>query len=128
MRVARWIAVVLAFLALPLLVVGLIDPLEGGVALLTAGALGGIIGALSRVAPPKLLWIAYAATMVLGAIVIGIAVAFMPPMTAGPGDPEVTVQNPLRWLFALNWVWRLGVVVTAVGWVMWIVRLIRAAK
>lgn len=62
MRVSAWISVVLGVLALPLLVLGLIDPLEGGVPMLAVTVLGVIVGLLSRVAPPKLLWIALAAT------------------------------------------------------------------
>ncbi|MBU3994678.1 MAG: hypothetical protein KKF42_02705 [Actinobacteria bacterium] len=50
----RWIAVVLAILAVPLLVLGLIDPLEGGIALLAVVVLGIIVWLLSRVRPPKL--------------------------------------------------------------------------
>ena len=40
MRTRRIIAIVLAIIALPVLVVGLIDPLEGGLALLAGIALG----------------------------------------------------------------------------------------
>lgn len=73
-------------------------------------------------------WITGAATLALGATVIGIAIALMPEMTSEPNAAEVTVENPFGWLVLLNWVWRLGVAVTAVGWVLWIVRLIRAAR
>ena len=128
MGARRWIAVVLAILAVPLLVLGLIDPLEGGIALLAVVVLGIIVWLLSRVRPPKLAWIALLATVAIGAITLGIAIAMIPPGGTPEGAAEVTVANPFRWLFALNWVYRLGVVVTAVGWVMWIVRLIRAAR
>lgn len=46
MRVSAWISVVLGVLALPLLVLGLIDPLEGGVPMLAVTALGVIVGLL----------------------------------------------------------------------------------
>lgn len=124
----RWIAVVLAILAVPLLVLGLIDPLEGGIALLAVVVLGIIVWLLSRVRPPKLAWIALLATVIVGAITLGIAIAMIPPGGTPEGAAEVTVANPMRWLAGINWIYRAGVVVTAVGWVMWIVRLIRAAR
>lgn len=96
---------------------------------IAVAVMGLIIGGLSRVAPPKLLWIALVATVAFGAIVLGIAIAQMPgEMAPEPGGPEPTASNPMQWLALLNWVWRLGVVITAVGWVMWIVRLFRAAR
>lgn len=58
MRAHRIIAIVLAVAALPLVVLGLIDPLEGGIALLGAIALGLVAWLLSVVPVPKLAWIA----------------------------------------------------------------------
>lgn len=57
MRTRRIAAAVLGGLALPLLVLGLIDPLEGGLALLAAVAAVALAHVLSGVPVPRLLWI-----------------------------------------------------------------------
>ncbi|MGN6273157.1 MAG: hypothetical protein ACTHMQ_08710 [Protaetiibacter sp.] len=123
MRTRRIIAVALAVLALPLLVLGLIDPLEGGVALLVAIAIGVVVWALSRVRLPALLWISLLATVAIGALTIGLAVVESPPGTMGG-----TARNPVFPLIALVWVWRAGVLVVAAGAVLYIVRLFRALQ
>lgn len=54
-------------------------------------------------------------------IAVVLAILALPLLALG-------LINPLGWLVVLNWVWSLGVVVTAVGWVVWIARLIRRAR
>lgn len=126
MRTRRIIAIVVAIAAVPLVVLGLIDPLEGGIALLGAIVLGLIAWLLSRVPVPRLAWIAAAATVVVGAVTIALAVADIPidpqPTTGTVGAPG---GIPLA---ALNWVWRVGVLVTLAGTVLYIVRLFQSLR
>lgn len=121
MRTRRIVAIVLAFLALPLLVFGLIDPLEGGIALLIAIGVGVVVWALARVPLPKLLWIPLIATVALGAITLGIGILALPE-TAGPD----TATNPALPVIVLVWLWRIGVLVVLAGAILYIVRLFRS--
>lgn len=124
MRARRIIAIMVAVAALPLVVLGLIDPLEGGIALLGAIALGLIARLLSRVPVPALAWIAAAATVAVGATTIAIAGM---PSDAQPAAEAVT--SPLRGLLVvLNWVWRIGVLATLAGVVLYLVRLFRSLR
>ncbi|MBM7503022.1 hypothetical protein ACFPER_06040 [Agromyces aurantiacus] len=124
MRTRRIIAIVLAFVSLPAVVLGLIDPLEGGIALLVGIALIGAVWALSRVAPPKLLWISLVATVALGAITLGLA------MVSGPETEAGTVGNPVldQPLVSLLWLWRAGIVVVLAGGIVYLVRLFRSLR
>ena len=126
MRTRRIIAVVVAVAALPLVVLGLIDPLEGGIALLGAIALGLIACLLSRVPVPALAWIAAAVTVVIGAVTLAIAISGI------PGDaPPVSdaVAPPLHGrLVVLNWLWRVGVLVTLTGAILYLVRLFHSPR
>ena len=121
MRTRRIIAIVLAFVTLPFLVFGLIDPLEGGIALLVAIVLGVVVWALARVPLPKLLWIALIATVAIGALTLGIAIFTIEEAT-GPG----TATNPVLPVAALVWVWRAGVLVVLAGAIFYIVQLFRS--
>jgi hypothetical protein len=123
MRTRRIIAIVLAILALPLLVFGLIDPLEGGIALLAAILVGVVVWALARVPLPKLLWIPLVATVALGALTLGVAMLNLEEMT-GPD----TAANPVLPVFALVWVWRLGVLVVLAGAILYLVHLFRSLR
>jgi hypothetical protein len=124
MRTRRIIAIVLAIIALPVLVVGLIDPLEGGLALLAGIALGVAVWALSRVPLPKLLWISLIATVALGALTLGLALV-LAPQESGPGAGG----NPIAGgLIVLLWAWRAGVVVVLAGAILYVVRLFRSLR
>lgn len=124
MRTRRIVAIVLAFIALPLLVLGLIDPLEGGIALLAGITLGVAVWALSRVPLPKLLWISLIATVALGAITLGLAIVFA-PQESGPG----AAGNPIAGgVIGLLWLWRAGVVVILAGAIVYLVRLFTSLR
>lgn len=124
MRTRRIVAIVLAFVALPILVFGLIDPLEGGLALLAGVALGVGVWALSRVPLPRLLWISLIATVALGAITLGLALA-LSPQESGPGAGG----NPIAGgLIGLLWLWRAGVVVVLAGAIVYLVRLFKSLR
>lgn len=123
MRTRRILAIVLAFVTLPFLLFGLIDPLEGGISLLVAIVLGVVIWAVARVPVPKLLWISLIATMALGALTLGIAILTLEEAT-GTG----TATNPMPPVVAFVWLWRIGVLVVLVGAVVYVVRLFRSLR
>jgi hypothetical protein len=123
MRTRRIIAIVLAVLTIPLLVFGLIDPLEGGIALLIAIALGAVVWALARVPLPKLLWISLIATVAIGALTLGLAM-----LNLEEPNGSGTAANPMLPLAALNWVWRAGVLVVLAGAILYIVQLFRSLR
>lgn len=64
---------VLVFLALPFVFIGLVDPLEGGISLLIAGAIYLIAFLLLGKRPKRSLWVSYLTAIILGAIVLGFA-------------------------------------------------------
>lgn len=124
MRARQVIGLVLIIVALPLVVIGLIDPLEGGIALIAGLLLGLVAWLVSRVPVPKFTWISLAATIAIGALTLVLAVT-LPPIEMAPG----MAANPVtgRWyLAAMNWVWRAGVLVTFAGAVWYIVRIVQA--
>lgn len=124
MRTRRIIAIILTIAALPLIILGLIDPLEGGLALLGAIMLVLVAWALARVAVPRLAWIAGLVTVVIGATTLAIAIFAIP---SGPQPDPGTVMAPgVGMLRALNWVYRVGVVVTLAGVVVYVVRLFKS--
>ena len=123
MRTRRIIAIVLAFIALPLLVFGLIDPLEGGIVLLAAVALGVVVWALARVRLPKLLWISLIVTVAIGALTLGLAI-----LGADEGGGDGSATNPIFPLIGLLWLWRVGVLVVLAGAVLYLVRLFRSLR
>lgn len=73
--VRRAAAVILAIAAVPVVMLGLFDPLEGGMALLASAVPLLLARLLSRVPFPALLAIPYAVAVVTGASAIGVAVA-----------------------------------------------------
>jgi hypothetical protein len=124
MRTRRIIGLVIAVVALPFLVFGLIDPLEGGISLLAAIVLGIAAWLISRVPVPRLAWIAMLVTVVLGAVTLGIAI-FAVPVETGPD----TVAAPLSGgLVVWNWLYRVGVLVTVAGWIVYLIRLVTSLR
>ena len=67
MRTRQIVGLILGILTVPVLIVGLMDPIEGGVALLVGGALVVIVFLVSRVPMPRLLWIAWLSAVAFGA-------------------------------------------------------------
>ncbi|WP_353808049.1 hypothetical protein [Agromyces sp. SYSU T00194] len=123
MRTRRIVAIVLAVIATPALAVGLIDPLEGGLALLGGLAMFGVVWALARVSPPRLFWISLVATVALGivtlALVLGLRVEDVGTGTGTAGGVLVSV---------LLWIWRAGALVVLAGGVVYVVRLFRSLR
>lgn len=124
MRTRRIVAIVLAFIALPLLALGLIDPLEGGIALLAAIVIGVVIWAFARVRLPALLWVSLILTVAVGALTIGLAILENPP-AGSEGGEAITPPIPL---VSMLWVWRAGVLVVAAGAILYIVRLFQSLR
>jgi hypothetical protein len=124
MNTRRVVAVVLAVLAMPILALGLIDPLEGGLALLGVIALAIVVRLLSRVRMPKLAWISMLATVTIGAATLVIAAT-----TVRSGGSTGEAMSPLSaGTVVLLWVYRVGVLVTLAGAVLYLVRLFGARR
>ena len=124
MRARQVIGLVLVIIALPLVVIGLIDPLEGGIALLAGLLLGLVAWLVSRVPVPTFTWISLAATWAFGALTLVLALT-LPPVEMGPDMAANPVMG--RWyLAALNWVWRIGVLVTFAGGIWYVVRIVQS--
>ena len=117
-------SLVLGAMTLPIIFVGLIDPLEGGIALLVAVILGVVVRLLSGVPLPRLAWVAMAATLAVGVGALVLAVVTMPGEQAQVVGPEATAPNPLNaTVRVLVWVYRLGVIAVLVGAVGYLVRI-----
>ena len=120
-RTRHVIGLVLAVLTVPLVLIGLIDPLEGGVAMLVAGVLVLVTWLVSRVPVPRLEWIAWTATT--GVAVVSVAIASV------LWSQGITQAEGLAWwMWALIGVYTIGVLVTLAGAVQYIVRHARALR
>jgi hypothetical protein len=104
-------------LALPFVLLGLIDPLEGGVSLALALVIYLAAFVLSKQKPIKLLWIPFVAAVLIGAGTIALAIANLDTSERGQG-------LPLQIIVAV-WAYRLAVAVTMVGAVITVVRSFR---
>lgn len=85
MRARRIIGAVIACVMVLVLVPGLIDPLEGGIALLLGGILAGFAWILGRTPLPRLGWISWLAAVGVGVLAIAIAVLTDPGTRAQEG-------------------------------------------
>lgn len=98
---------VLLLTPVPLVAIGLIDPLEGGISLLIAGAVYLIAFLVSGDRPKKILWVPYLVAVLLGAT--QLILAFTLRALTEPGS------NPIFPLAIGNWVYRAAVLVLLVG-------------
>ena len=122
-------SLILGIITLPVLFVGLIDPLEGGIALLVALGLGVGVRLLSGVPVPRLAWIAMLVTIGVGSLALVLAIAGMPAETVQEVGPEATAPNPLNaGVRLLVWAYRLGVLVVFIAAVVYLVRIGRALR
>jgi hypothetical protein len=127
--VRRITGMVLAVVAMPLLFLGLIDPLEGGIAL-GLGALFGL-GAwlVSRVPVPKFTWISLAVSAGIGVLTLLAALLLRDPVMVDSATGEATATNPFATVpvaIVLLWLYRLSIVVTLAGGILYVVRIARA--
>lgn len=123
MHVRHVIGLVLALLTVPVLVLGILDPIEGGVAMLVAGILLLATWLVSRIPVPRLEWIAWTATMALAVITDVIAGVLWSQGITGPGGTGVP-----WWLWILVGAYEIGVVITVTGGVWYLVRHARALR
>ena len=123
------VSLILGIIALPVIFVGLIDPLEGGLALLVAVVLGVAVRLLSGVPLPRLAWISMLATVGVGILVLVLVIFAVPSETVQEVGPEVTAPNPLNaGARILLWVYRLGVLLVLAGGVAYLVRIAQALR
>lgn len=108
------IARILLILAVPFVLLGLIDPLEGGISLAAALLIYLLAFILLRQKPSRWLWIPFATALVLGAVTLALAIARL-EFSPGPSP----LPGPV--IFGL-WGYRLAVAATLVGAVMTAVR------
>lgn len=124
MKARQIIAIIFAVVTVLVIFVGLIDPLEGGIALLVAVALVVAVRLLSGVPVPKWLWIPMSAAIGVGVLILSIVI-FANPGSPGGGD----VPNPINGaVIALLWAYRAIVLVALAGAIVYVVRLIRGLR
>ena len=122
-------SLILGIITLPVIFVGLIDPLEGGLALLVGVGLGVAVRLLSGVPLPRLAWISMLATLGVGILVLALVIFAVPSETVQEVGPDVTAPNPLNaGARILLWVYRLGVLVVFAGGVVYLVRVAQALR
>ncbi len=122
-------SLILGIIALPVIFVGLIDPLEGGLALLVSVGFGVAVRLLSGVTLPRLAWISMLATLGVGILVLVLVIFAVPSETVQEVGPEVTAPNPLNaGARILLWVYRLGVLLVLAGGVVYLVRIAQALR
>ena len=129
MKTRRIIGLVLGIIGLPLIFFGLIDPLEGGIALIAGALLGLGAWLVSRVPVPKFTWISLAVSLGLGVLTLLAAVLLRDPASVDSATGDVTVSNPLATVplaIILLWTYRLSVLVTLAGGIYYLVKLARA--
>jgi membrane-bound ClpP family serine protease len=116
MHARRIAGLVLGILTVPVLILGLMDPVEGGVALLVGGVLLLLTLLVSRVPMPRLAWIPWLSALAFGAASL-IAVAQYYPWRDYPW-----------WIWALVIGYELAAAVTAAGGVVYVVRIARRLR
>lgn len=129
MKGRRISGLVFAVVALPLLFVGLLDPLEGGIALIVGALLGCGAWFVSRVPVPKFTWISLAVSVSIGALTLLAAVFLRDPVVIDSATGEATATNPFATVpiaIVLLWLYRLSVLVTLAGGILYVVRIARA--
>ena len=129
MKARRVIGLVLAIFALPLIFLGLIDPLEGGIAFIVGALLGLGAWLVSRVTVPRFTWISLSVSVGLGALTLLAAVFLRDPASVDSATGEATATNPFATVpiaVILLWVYRLSVLVTLAGGIYYVVRIARA--
>jgi hypothetical protein len=118
------IAVVIAALAIPVTVLALVDPLEGGIALLVCAAMVGIARLLGRVPLPKLAWIPWLCAVAVGSVALVAAVLpYWGEIDRPRGRDALTPT-----LVVLLVVYEGAVLLTLAGAVQYLIRLVRRLR
>jgi hypothetical protein len=100
------LARILFILAVPFVFVGLIDPLEGGIALLLAGVIYFFAFQLAGYGPRKYLWVPYALSIAIGVATLLYAMA---------SPPRVDGQELAVPIVVGVWIYRVAVLATLSG-------------
>ncbi|MFM1992921.1 MAG: hypothetical protein RL600_749 [Actinomycetota bacterium] len=117
-RARKFLARALLIAALPLVFLGLIDPLEGGVALVFALATLTAAYLFAGYKPNKTLWIPFLLAIVVGAITLLFAIL---GLDRGNNRPSMIP------LIAMVWVYRVIVLATLIGLVLEVIRAFKAS-
>jgi hypothetical protein len=112
------VGLVLSILTVPVLVLGLFDPLEGGLAMLAAGVLIVVTWLVSRVPVPRLEWISWLATVAAGVSAIAGAVW----VNVDRGYVIGGAEGVPAWVLVLVALYEIGVLVTIAGGIAYVVR------
>lgn len=116
-------ASVLGIAAIPCALLGLIDPIEGGLALIGGAVLVASAWLLARQPVPRLAWIPWTIAMSSGVVAITIALASWPPPASGNRD--LWSLGPV--LLTTIAVYEISVLVVVVGTIIYAARLVKAA-
>lgn len=109
MAARKVIEQILFVVAIPVVILGLIDPLEGGLAMVVATVIYAVAFVLARSGPPRYLWIPFAAALVSGGTAILTVVV--------TGRPQETSEIPVLAMIGLV-VYELSVVAAIAGAVL----------
>lgn len=104
--------------SIPIVFLGLIDPLEGGIALLFSLVILSAAFFAAGYWPSKSLWIPFALAIAVGVLTLLLAIF---------GMDRVDNQPPMFPLIALLWLYRVMVVVTLVGLVREVIRAFKSS-
>jgi len=123
MAARRWIGLVLSLLTMPVLVLGLIDPLEGGIAMLIAGVMVLTTWLVSRVPVPRLEWTAWLAAFTTGAIALAGAILLW------ESEGAAGIADGMPWWIAVPLIsYEVAVAATIAGGVWYVVRHVKAVR
>ena len=119
MRTRQVTGLVLAAITVVVLVAGLLDPMEGGLAMLAGGILILVTWIVSRVPVPALEIAAWGAAVLLGLVTVAAAALLALSGETGPG------RGLPWWLWALLIGYEVAVAVTVAGGIWNLVRHVR---
>lgn len=108
------VALVLFILGIPLLFLGLIDPLEGGIALLVAASVYWLAFRRLGEPPPRFFWIPFAVTVLIGVLLLISLTIFDP-------NQPVSGRIPPPIIIGL-WIYRLSALITVVSGIAVVLR------
>lgn len=124
MHARRIVAAILAGLTMPVVVLGLIDPVEGGVALLLAAVLGGIAWLVGRVPLPRLAWIPWMCAVGIGVLaLVAVSIPYWGQEHRPRGGEGLTPA-----LVVVLVAYELAVGVTIAGSVQYFIRVVRSVR
>lgn len=104
---------ILFILALPVMALALIDPLEGGLALILAFGIYLVAFIVAKQKPSKLLWIPFLTAFVIGAVTLALAILRLEFTQEPQGLPGPIVIG--------LWAYRAAVLITLAGAVVTVI-------